>query len=63
VAAASLHLAKKMVLQDEMKQPNFKSCEIDKTSQYLDETMKILGYDCNCLKEIFTEIAECSALQ
>ena len=43
VAAASLHLAKKMVLEEEA--PSYKSCEIDRVTQYLDETMKILGYD------------------
>jgi hypothetical protein len=45
VAAASLYLAKKMVLEDELKSQSLKMIanEIDSTSQYLDETMRILG--------------------
>jgi len=45
VAAASLHLAKKMVLEEELKSPSLKMAvdEIDIVSSYLDETMKILG--------------------
>jgi hypothetical protein len=48
-----LHLAKKQLLKEEL---NLPSAEIDKISQYLDETMKILGCEHESLTEIFAEI-------
>ena len=59
IAAVSMHLAKKQLLREEMGP----SGEIDKVSQYLEETMKILGCDHVMLADIFAEIEANSTLQ
>jgi hypothetical protein len=61
VAAACLHLAKKQIIGEEA--PSFKNCEIEKVTQYLDETMKILGYDLQSLQGIFAEINQSNILR
>jgi hypothetical protein len=54
-----MHLAKKQLLREEMGP----SGEIDKVTQYLDETMKIMGCDHETLAELFAEIQDNSTLQ